>query len=265
MQVVVRALMVLRTVAAADDGKSLADLSAELHLAPATTHRLLAVLTEEGYLSRDSTTRRYFAGPGLLDLAVGGRPHRLPELADQYLRELGHRFDETVFLTERISDRAVCVSMVESRRPLRLSVYTGHHLPWHAAASARAILAFLDESDIYALLGSQRMTRYTTGTPQTMDDVLEHLEQVRKRGFDVCDDELDDRVWAAAAPVFDGSGAILGAVTLAAPADRISTLDSRSAVIEAVRRTARQIHDGMRRPRPVPARRTSVEATAAAD
>ena len=241
MQVVVRALGILRSVAAAETPVSIADLSVQLQLPPPTVHRFLSVLAEQGFVAKDEQNRRYSAGPEVARLVAAQRTAKLPEVAQPVLEWLSQRFDETVFVAARAEERAVCVSVLESSHPLRLNLLAGDVLPWHAAASARSILAFLPEGSAARLIHAQGMDRFTSNTPQSLAEVDRHLVQLRARGYDVCDDELDSGVWAAAAPILSPHGEVVGSVTLGAPGGRLATENVRAEVIGAVREAATKI------------------------
>jgi len=143
------------------------------------------------------------------------------------MAELSAQTQETVFLTEMVGRRAVCTALVDGSRPLRLSVRVGQELPIHAAASARAILAFMPEDEVNQLLDAHDFVRFTEKTPHTVAAVKKHLCEVAHRGFDMCDQELDLNVVAISAPVRSQIGAVTASVTLAAPRDRISALVRR--------------------------------------
>jgi IclR family acetate operon transcriptional repressor len=240
VQPVIRALRTVRTVARAERGLSLQDLSDELDIPIGSMHRLLAVLSGEGFLARSPTTRRYFLGPAARELvgvsADGGlvRPH-------EALRHAAEATGESVFLAELVGNRAVCVALVEGIHPLRLFVRIGQEMPLHAAASARVLLCDLHEDVVRLLLSRTSMTPYTRDTPRTVGDVLEHLQMVRARGYDVCDDELDDGVWAVSAPVRTSTGRVRASVTMAAPRTRMAETAAR----EAATRTVVEAADAM--------------------
>jgi DNA-binding IclR family transcriptional regulator len=85
------------------------------------------------------------------------------------------------------------------------------------------------------LLRNHQLNRFTTNTPQDVEAVYRHLDHVRVHGYDVCDDELDSGVWAAAAPIVDANGRVHGSLTLGAPAVRLRSDDARAEVINAVK------------------------------
>lgn len=233
MQPVIRALRTLRSVARAERGRSLQDLSDELEIPVGSMHRLLAVLSDEGFLSRSPTTKRYFLGPAAREL-VGVAPESGLVRPHDALRTAAETTGESVFLAELVGNRALCVALVEGRHPLRLFVRIGQEMPLHAAASARVLLSDLHDDVVRTLLTRTSMTPYTKETPTTIDQVVEHVRLIRTRGYDVCDDELDEGVWAVAAPVRSSSGRVRASVTAAAPISRASDDTTRSCLTEAV-------------------------------
>jgi DNA-binding IclR family transcriptional regulator len=228
MQVVVRALAVLRTLAPRTEGLSLAALADELGVPPGSMHRMLGVLEAEHFVTRSPSNRRYFLGPAARQLAEeNSRRHALLVTPHRALTAAAHASGETVFLTELVGDRAVCVALVESEHPLRMFVRIGQEMPLHAAASARTLLADLDTDDVRRLLATRPLRAFTDETFTEPEQVLDHLAVVRARGYDVCDDELDRGVWAVSAPVRGSTGRVVASTTLAAPAYRVADADRR--------------------------------------
>ena len=223
MQVVVRALDVLRALADAHEGKSLQQLHLDLEIPVASMYRLLGTLTHTGFATRSTMSGRYYLGSEARNLAtppasIASQLVTPPPALAQAATESG----ETVFLTELIGEVPVCVSLVEARQhALRLFVHIGQEMPLHAAASSRAILAYQADAKVRSMLGAADLKSFTDGTPRTMSQVLHHLESVRERGYDVCEDELDNDVWAIAAPVRSPDGNVTSSVTLAAAGTRM--------------------------------------------
>lgn len=230
-----RALRVLSALSTARQGLTLKELADELAVPVGSLHRLLAVLSAERFLARSSTNRRYFLGPAARALFEGSRtPAAMLSAPHPALAAAAKRSGETVFLTELAGETAVCVALVEGRHPLRLFVRVGQEMPLHAAASARVLLADLDDEQVLRLLSARSLTAYTEETPTTVDDVMSHVAWVRTRGYDVCDDELDLHVWAVSVPVLMSTDRVCASVTVAAPANRLAGASARQSALEAV-------------------------------
>jgi IclR family transcriptional regulator, acetate operon repressor len=240
IEVVVRAVDVLNAVASARSGRSLQELHDQLDIPVGSLHRILGTLDRSEYLRRSPVTKRYFVGRAARALAGGtGSPSARLVQPPPALVEAANRTGETAFLTELVGDVPVCVSIVEAEHPLRLFVRIGQEMPLHAAASSRAILAYLDEPVVRTLLtGSAPLTEYTEGTPRDVEDVMRVLEEVRARGYAVCDNELDPNVWAVSAPIRDGDDRVTSSVTVTAPWSRVAQPTTRDRATQAVLRAA---------------------------
>ncbi len=222
MQLVVRTLDVLRHLAHHPEGKTLVDIAGAIEAPLPTLHRLMAVLVDEEFATKSPQTKRYSLGSAAVSLNRGMR--RVEEVARAHMAQLSASTQETVFLTELVGHRTVCTALVDGSHPLRLSVRVGQQLPVHAAASARAILAFMPDHVVDDVLASHELTRFTKDTPHTLPAVNRHLKKVAARGFDVCDQELDLGVVAISAPVRSHAGDVTASLTLACPKDRVDAM-----------------------------------------
>ncbi|WLQ38198.1 IclR family transcriptional regulator [Streptomyces castrisilvae] len=235
-------MRILRVIAAHLRGMSLQQLHEELGIPIGSLHRVMAALVAERYVTRSPSNRRYFIGPAFSELSTmavtsQGTAVSPPRPMEEVAKESG----ETVFLTELTGSRLLCVALVEGIHPLRLFVRVGQDMPPHAAASARSILAYQTPETVAMVLREQELTAYTTDTPHTAGHVTAHLVQVRMQGFDVCENELDDDVWAVSAPVFGSTGQTTSSITLAAAGQRMRDPLARTRATESVLRAARAL------------------------
>lgn len=238
MAVVVKSLSVLTALAEATQGLTLQELHRSLEIPLASMHRILSTLDHESFVTRSSATKRYSLGAAARGLgrAASAESELVPPPAA--LISLGRQTGETAFLTRLVDSRIVCIALVESTHNLRLYVRVGQELPLHAAASARVILAYRDPALVAELLSDYPREAFTAGTPSGVRQVLDRLTTVRVHGFEVCDNELDENVWAVAAPVFDSAGHVEYGVTVAAANARVRSAESRARTTDAVVRAA---------------------------
>jgi len=239
MQVVVRALSVVTCLAENPHGLTLQQIHLKLGIPIASMYRVLATLQHEGFVTRSASTKRFTLGHAAQRLGQNSDYTMHLVKPPSPLLELAAATRETVFLTQLIDSKVVCISLVESPHHLRLFVRIGQEMPLHAAASARAILAYRDPELVEALLSRYPREMFTTGTPRDANDLIDHLSIIRERGFDICDNELDDNVWAVGAPVFDASGRVEYAVALAAASARVQTIEDQARAIAEVLKSAK--------------------------
>ncbi|MFW6722532.1 IclR family transcriptional regulator [Streptomyces sp. MAR4 CNY-716] len=237
-----RTLRVLRVIAAHVRGMSLQQLHEELGIPIGSLHRVMAALVEERYVTRSPSNRRYFLGPAFTELSTMAIASQGTAVSPpRPMRDAARECGETVFLTELTGTRLLCVALVEGVHPLRLFVRVGQVMPPHAAASARSILAYQTPETVAMVLRAQELTAYTADTPHTEEQVTAHLAQVRMQGFDVCENELDDDVWAVSAPVFRSTGQATSSITLAAAGQRVRDPLARTRATETALRAARAL------------------------
>jgi IclR family acetate operon transcriptional repressor len=234
MQVVRRALGVLRVVSAAEGGATLKDLAKQLDVPLSSMHRLTSVLEANGWLARSPTNHRYFLGPSAAHLAGEERAEPPLTYPHSVVRELRGRTGETVFITEILADQVVCTALTEASRPTALFARFGQPMPLHAASSARVLLAYQSEAVAGRMLSGQPLVRFTRTTPRSVDDVMERLRLIRLRGYDTSDGHINDDVFVAAAPVRRSTGHVRAGLALAVPIDRLSSPDDRRDMIDAV-------------------------------
>ncbi len=199
-----KAVGVLHTVAESPCG--LAELCERTGLPRATAHRLAAGLETHRLLARDGQGR-WRLGPALSELA--GQVHD-PLLAagTAVLPRLREITGESVQLYRREGTWRVCVAAMEPPAGLRDTVPVGTRLPMTAGSGAKVLLAFSDSATQQAVLPTAMFTERT-------------LAEVRRRGWAQSAAEREPGVASISAPVRDGRGNVIAAVSVSGPIDRM--------------------------------------------
>jgi DNA-binding IclR family transcriptional regulator len=224
MQAIERILRIIETIGSSPTGLTLSEVHRATGLSPATCHRLLASLCDTHLLERDASSKRYRAGIGLIRLAASVNPSTaLVPSADMALRALRDRWQECFYLAVLANDSVVCLESVETTEPNRMGVYLrlGYQLSVHGSASARAILAFVPEDVAKRVLQKDNFEKYTEFTKTKRAALASELEATRKRGYAVCDQELEIGVVAFATPVLDISGEPTRSIGVIGPRERL--------------------------------------------
>ncbi|TVS85833.1 IclR family transcriptional regulator [Mycobacterium helveticum] len=199
-----KAMGVLHTVAESPCG--LAELCERTGLPRATAYRLAAALEVHRLLARDDDGR-WCLGPAVSELAT--RVHD-PLLAAgaAVLPELRETTGESVQLYRREGTSRVCVAALEPAAGLRDTVPVGARLPMTAGSGAKVLLAHSDAATRKAVLP---MAKFTDRT----------LAEVRRRGWAQSVAEREPGVASVSAPVRDGRGVVVAAISVSGPIDRI--------------------------------------------
>lgn len=211
---------------------STTEIARSLALPVPTVHRILTALKRRGYVSQHDETKRFRLGVAALQL--GDRARAVVDLrsvAMPNLRDLANDTGETALLTVLTPqrDRGMCLERVETAQPLRLSVSPGRQLPLHAGASQKALLAYLSDDEVEALIarGLERMCHATITDPSML---RQELSTIRRRGWASSFEETNVGVWGVAVPVVGAHGEVVCAVGIAGPSARLTSERVRSDV-----------------------------------
>jgi len=199
-----KAVGVLHSVAESPCG--LAELCTRTGLPRATAHRLAAGLEVHRLLARDNEGR-WRLGPALTELAGQVNDPLLSE-AGAVLPRLREITGESVQLYRREGMARVCVMALEPPSGLRDTVPVGSRLPMTAGSGAKVLLAYSDPATQQAVLPTAKFT----------DRVL---AEVRRRGWAQSAAEREPGVASVSAPVRDNRGAVIAAVSVSGPIDRM--------------------------------------------
>jgi DNA-binding IclR family transcriptional regulator len=199
-----KAVGVLDTIAESPCG--LAELCDRTGLPRATAHRLAAGLEVHRLLARDGDGR-WRLGPVVSELAARVNDPLLSASA-AVLPRLREITGESVQLYRREGNSRICIAAVEPPAGLRDTVPVGTRLPLTAGSGAKVLLAFGDDATRQAVLPTAKFSDRT-------------LADVRRRGWAQSVAEREPGVASVSAPVRDAHGAVIAAISVSGPIDRI--------------------------------------------
>jgi len=198
-----KAVAILSAVAA--EPATLAELVERTALPRATAHRLAVALEGHRLLQR-TEAGAWAPGPALAELSRGAGD--LGEIVGRHLVTLRDASGESAQFYVRDGATRVCVAAAERTSGLRDTVPVGARLPMTAGSAAHALLAFTPAEEVTRLLPAASFTART-------------LLEVRRRGWAHSVAEREAGVASLSAPVRDGSGTVLGAVSISGPVERL--------------------------------------------
>ena len=201
----------------------LSDLARLSGLNKATCFRLMSDLGSAGLVEQVGAGREYRIGAGVLRLAALREAH-VPtrETAMPVLQRLADTTGETAHLSLVIAGRLVTLAFAYSAaHGTRVMMEDADTLPWHATSSGHAVLAFLPKDQREALLAAP-LAAVTGETVTDTARLLALLEKVRKLGMAETAGTFESDVESCAVPLFDATGAVIGALGTAAPALRLT-------------------------------------------
>ena len=218
-----KACRILRTMSDAKNAR-LTDIAREAGLDKATTLRLLEVLTRDGFVTRDPTTKHYSLGTEVFALGAAAQSRFDPRpIVGASLLRLAHDFEDTAMLLVPSGAEAICVALQEGTYPIRANyLEVGSRRPLGVGAGSLALFAWMPDREIETLLPmvAARLERYPRITRRVLEDLI---EQSRKRGYAMLLDLVVERMGGIAMPILGADGRPVAAIAIAALTERITS------------------------------------------
>lgn len=207
---------------------SLAQVAGELLLPLSTVHRLAQDLTRHGYLIRLGRGR-YRLGPALLSLAAGCRlEDMLVDVARPVVTDLARDCRACVHLG---SFDGEMVTYLVKRTFGREKVFSaeGMQLEAYCSGIGKVLLAHLPPADLSRYLSTDGFVPLTPRTITEPARLAAELEQVRRQGWALDDEEILTGLRCVAVPVPDAGGGVCAALSVSAgvqrmPMERVQSL-----------------------------------------
>jgi DNA-binding IclR family transcriptional regulator len=218
------------------------EISKKLGFHKATVSRILFILMGHGFLQQNPQTKKFMLGPSITNLgwAINNFLNtNLVHIAKSHIDDLRSILKETIVLEVLAGKSTVMAYIAEGPQQVRIAGTLGDRLPIHAAAGAKAILAF-SPSEVRDSLINGEMPRFTPNTITDPEIFQRQLQDIRRRGFSFDNEEIDVGINAVGAPIFNYEEKPVAAIVVAGPSPRVSW-DSDSPIVARLKDTAAKI------------------------
>jgi DNA-binding IclR family transcriptional regulator len=219
-----RAIDLLNVVTQSASGLRLKEAAQAVGLSTSTAHRILSALVEHRMLrvvDMDGS-RVYIPGSALYRLGqAAARHYSLVDLARPSMQRLAERTQDTVFLSVRDRNEAVCLERVVGDYPIKtLTLSVGDRRPLGVGAGSLALLAALPEPERSAIIRDDRTReeRYPEFTPEAL---AKCVSEASRLGYAHNPERVIPGMSAVGVAIIDGDGVPLGAISIAAVSSRM--------------------------------------------
>jgi len=214
-----RGLQVIRSFSSAAPQQTLSEVAQRTGLTRAGARRILLTLETLGYVRSEG--RQFSLAPRILDLGfayLSSLP--LWNLAEPVMERLVEEVKESCSAAVLDGPDIVYVLRVPTHKIMSINLGIGSRLPAHCTSMGRMLLAYADEAVLDALL---REYPPMPRTPRTITDVATlkaELATVRRQGWCIVDQELEEGLVSLSAPIRDRSGRAIAAMNISGQANR---------------------------------------------
>jgi IclR family transcriptional regulator, KDG regulon repressor len=218
---VTTAVRLLKLFSVQDHELGISELAKRLRVAKSTVHRLASALLEEGLLEQNPENNRYRLGVALFGLGTLVR-RRMEVVAEAkiFLTELRAQTGENVRLAILNGTNVVYVNDFEGSHPVRLRSSIGLSKPAYCTAEGVILLTGQSRETVDAMLAGGLVPP----APRAVIDpavIRARIEEARRLGYAVDDEDSEIGMTCVAAPVHAGDGRIVAGIGVAGPRTRL--------------------------------------------
>jgi IclR family pca regulon transcriptional regulator len=235
-----RGLEVIRSFSARAPRQTLTEVAASTGLTRAGARRILLTLQTLGYVQSDG--KQFALTARILDLGfayLSSMP--IWNLAEPVMESLVEQVKESCSAAVLDGTDIVYVLRVPTRKIMRIGLGVGSRLPAYCTSMGRMLLAGLDDADVQRRLAATDRAALTRHTLAEADAVLAKVQQARRQGWCLVNQELEEGLVSIAVPIRDRAGRTLAALNISGQANRTPPRQMQEQMLPALQDAAQRI------------------------
>jgi len=235
-----RGLEVIRSFHAQAPAQTLSEVAAHSGLTRAGARRILLTLQTLGYVDTDG--RLYRLTPRILDLGfayLSSMP--IWNLAEPVMEELVAQVKESCSAAVLDATDIVYVLRVPTHKIMRITLGVGSRLPAFCTSMGRVLLADLPDDALRARLEASDRTARTRHTVVDVDSLVTRVAHVRRQGWCIVNQELEEGLISVAAPITSRAGRTVAALNISGQANRTNVRTAQEQLLPPLQASARRI------------------------
>lgn len=195
---------------------SVSEISQQLKAPKSSTYEILETMVYKGFLQFDNDMKKYKPGIKLFEVGTSYLNNTdLTKDTRPYLESLVKATNETAFLAVPDKTEIVYLDKVESLSSIRTTASLGTRLPMYLTGLGKAILAAYTDGKILELAKEIQFNPVNENTIKDIDSLMDDIEQTRKRGYAVDNQEREKGVYCIAVPIYDYTNQPIAAISVA--------------------------------------------------
>jgi IclR family pca regulon transcriptional regulator len=235
-----RGLEVIRSFSRSRPSMTLSEVADRTDMHRAAARRFLLTLVREGYVETDG--KHFRLRPKILELGFSALASMdIWDIAQPVLNELSEKLGESCFAAVLDGDSAVYVARAASRRVMNVGISVGNRAPAHAVSTGRVLLSGLSEAELDAWLANVKLQKFTPNTVMSKVKLRDIIEETRRQGWSIVDQELEVGLRSVSVPIRDRAGTITAALNVCCPSARVAPEDMRTRVLRELLEAAQRI------------------------
>lgn len=225
-----RGLEVIRAFNRSKSSMTLSEVAERTAMTRAAVRRFLLTLVREGYAETDG---KYFRlRPKVLELGFSLLASMdITEIMQPVVDELAQRLQESVFVAVLDEDSVRYVARATSNRVVSIGINIGSRAPAHAVSTGRVLLAGLSDDKLHAYLDAAVLEKITQNTVTSKVQLGSLIDETRRQGWCIVDQELEVGLRSISAPIKNRSGEVVAALNVCCPSVRFSVKEMQAQIL----------------------------------
>ncbi len=240
-----RTLLILEVIGRSDTAMTATEINETIGLPKQTIHRLVTMLTHEGFLIREDDGKRFRPSRRLREIGAGVLfASRSYISRHQIMQDVASTVRETVNYVVPEETGMHYLDRVETDWPFRIQLPRGTNVPFHCTASGKTYLASLPVARRKKLVAALALEARSPNSITDPDALLAELSEIASQGYAIDNEELMEGMVALAAPVLDQRGRYIAAIAFHGPTPRL-TIDIAKGHLEMLKEASRDLTEAL--------------------
>lgn len=220
---------------------TIAQISHRTEIPRAAVRRCLHTLIKLGYACTDGRT--YSLLPKVLTLGhayLSSTP--LAVTAQPILDRLSEQLHEAFSMATLEGEEVLYIARSATpQRLISVDLSVGSRLPAYCTSMGRILMAAMDDAALDDYLEHADLQIKTSRTLHSVEALRQSIEDVRRQGWVIVDQELEIGLRSLAVPVRDSSGQVLAALNVGTHAGRVSRQELETRFLPALLVASREL------------------------
>lgn len=235
IQSIQRALDIVECFTNKEPELSLHEISDKVKLNKSTIHGILNTMLLNGYIDQNYDNGKYMLGKKFISKSVIVPSNLLfKNFSEKYVQPLSEKYNATSHLLIYEHKELYTLQLyIPSSAYYAISSIIGKRIPFHATASGKIILAYMEQGEFDRYLSAHPLRSFTAKTITDAAELTADLAKIRRQGYSLEDEEVELGVFSIACPIFNQFNHIFATVSISASVSQENNLDEIIADLKA--------------------------------
>jgi IclR family KDG regulon transcriptional repressor len=218
-RLIVRAIMIMETVALAQESVGVRQIGKMTGIHPTTVFRIARTLCKYGWLVQHADSQYSI---GMSAYWVGCQfnlNNDLKEISLYTMQQLSDSTQQPVNLMVRQDNMSLLIQQTHSKNVFSSMSMIGRKMPLYITGCGKVLLSGLTETMLGLIADSFNYHQYTLNTIHDRDKLLQQIKLVRETGLAKDDQEAIWGTCCIAVPIYDELGVIIAALSVSTVID----------------------------------------------